>query len=125
MTIAYIALGGLAGTLARFWMQGLVQGRFGDGTFPIGTLVVNVTGSLLLGFLLRYATGTTVIPPDVRAGLTFGFLGAFTTMSTFAYETVALVNAGDFWRAGLYMSLSALGCPLGAFAGIAWANRLL
>jgi CrcB protein len=121
--LLYIALGGVAGTLARYGLQGWIQPR--GGTFPVGTLVVNLAGSLVLGFVARYATGTTVISPDVRAGLTIGLCGGFTTMSTFSYETVALLGDGDYWRAGLYMGGTIVGCLVAVALGAALANKLL
>ncbi len=121
--IIYLALGGLAGTYARYSLQGLVQPS--GGTFPVGTLVVNLLGALLLGFLMRYLLGTGLVGPEARAGLTIGFCGAFTTMSTFSYETAALLGDGQYWRAALYL-LSSVGGSLAAiFAGMGIANRLL
>src|SRR5438445_9909012 len=108
MTILYIALGGIAGTLSRYGLEGWIQTRTASG-FPLGTLVVNISGSFLLGFILRVATGAAVISPDVRAGLTIGFCGAFTTMSTFSYESVTLLHDRDYLRAGLYMTATILG----------------
>ena len=124
MTILYIALGGVAGTLSRYGLEGWMQGRSASG-FPLGTLTVNLAGSLLLGFILRLATGATVITPDVRAGLTIGFCGAFTTMSTFSYESVALLNAGDYLRAALYMGATIVGCIVAVMLGTALGNKLL
>lgn len=124
MTILYIALGGIAGTLSRYGLEGWIQSRSATG-FPLGTLIVNITGSLLLGFILRIATGTTLITPDVRTGLTIGFCGAFTTMSTFSYESVALLNDGDYLRAALYMSVTILGCVAAVMLGAALGNKLL
>ncbi len=124
MTILYVALGGIAGTLSRYGLEGWIQSRSATG-FPLGTLTVNIAGSLLLGFILRIATGTTLITPDVRAALTIGFCGAFTTMSTFSYESVALLNDGDYLRAALYMSVTILGCVAAVMLGAALGNKLL
>jgi fluoride exporter len=121
--IAYITLGGIIGTLARYLIQGVIQPR--GGSFPLGTLVINIAGSFLLGFIVRIATGSTIISPQLRGGLTIGFCGAFTTMSTFSYETIALLNDGEYWRAGLYAGGSVFGCLLATLAGLALANRLL
>ena len=124
MTILYIALGGIAGTLSRYGLEGWIQTRTASG-FPLGTLVVNISGSFLLGFILRIATGAAVISPDMRAGLTIGFCGAFTTMSTFSYESVTLLNDGDYLRAGLYMTATILGCVAAVMTGAAIGNKLL
>src|SRR5579872_5288353 len=101
--LIYIGLGGILGTFARYYMQGWVQVRLGAATFPIGTLAVNLVGSFVLGFVLRAATGSTLISPDVRAGLSVGFCGAFTTMSTFSYESMKLLSDGEYWFASLYI----------------------
>jgi fluoride exporter len=122
--LLYIATGGLVGTVARYLLQGWVQTRSGTG-FPLGTLAVNVAGSLALGFLIRYATGSTVVSPEVRAALTIGFCGAFTTMSTFSYESVALLGDGEYLRASLYMGGTIAGCVLAVVAGTVMAERLL
>ena len=124
MTILYIALGGVAGTLSRYGLEGWIQGRSASG-FPLGTLTVNLAGSLLLGVILRLATGATFITPDVRAGLTIGFCGAFTTMSTFSYESAALLNDGDYLRAALYMGATIAGCIVAVMLGTALGNKLL
>ena len=92
--IAYIALGGILGTLARYLVQGVLQTR--SGTFPTGTLAINLAGSFLLGFIMRFATGSTVISPELRGGLAIGFCGAFTTMSTFSYESIRLLGDGEY-----------------------------
>ena len=122
--IAYIALGGVAGTLARWYLDGYIQERTG-GVFPSGTLVINLAGSFLLGFIIRYATGSTAITPELRGGLTIGFCGAFTTMSTFSYETVRLLADGDYARAGLYAGGTMVGCLGAVVIGSAIAGRLL
>lgn len=121
--IVYLALGGLAGTFARFWLQGLTQPS--GGTFPVGTLAVNLVGALVLGFLMRYLLATGLVGPEARAGLTIGLCGAFTTMSTFSYETVALLTDGDYWRATLYLLGSVGGSLAAIFAGMGIANRML
>jgi CrcB protein len=123
--ILYIAFGGLVGTVARYLLQGWVQQRAGAALFPLGTLAVNLAGSLALGFVLRYATGSSLVSPELRAGAAIGFCGAFTTMSTFGYETTALLVAGDYRRAALYVAGSVLGCIVAVFAGAALANKLL
>jgi fluoride exporter len=121
--ITYITLGGILGTLARYFLQGVLQTR--GGTFPTGTLAINIAGSLLLGFIMRFATGATVISPELRGGLTIGFCGAFTTMSTFSYESVRLLGDGEYWYAGVYMGGTILGCLAAVVLGTALASKLL
>jgi fluoride exporter len=120
----YVAVGGAVGSVSRFLLGTFVQQR-GGGTFPLGTLVINVTGSLLLGFLLRYALATEAISPEVRALLTTGFCGGYTTFSTFSYETAAMIEDGQYNRAALYVVLSVAASLIGTFVGIAGARELL
>ena len=122
--LIWIAAGGLAGTFARFGFQGLVQ-RLAGTSFPWGTLVVNVSGSLLVGFLARYGTESATLSPDVRAGLLIGFCGAYTTFSTYSWETVTLLQNGAYSRAAAYAVGSVLLSLAATLAGIALAGRLL
>jgi CrcB protein len=123
--IAYITLGGILGTLARYFLQGWVQQRSGLATFPVGTLAINLIGSFIIGLAIRLATGSTLISPDLRAALTIGFCGAFTTMSTFSYESMKLLADGEYWYAGMYMGGTVIGCLAAVIAGTELANRLL
>jgi len=68
---------------------------------------------------MRFATGSTVISPELRGGLTIGFCGAFTTMSTFSYESIRLLGDGEYWYAGVYMGGTVLGCLAAVIAGAA------
>ena len=122
-TVLTIAAGGVAGTLARYFLQGWIQSR--AGAFPLGTLIINIVGSFVLGFVIRYGTGSTVLSPELRAALTIGFCGAFTTMSTFSYESTALLGDGEYWRAGIYMGGTIVGCLVAVIVGTVMAERLL
>jgi CrcB protein len=122
---AYITLGGILGTLSRYFMQGWVQQSSTLETFPIGTLFINLIGSFILGLVIRLATGSTLISPDLRAGLTIGFCGAFTTMSTFSYESMKLLADGEYWYASLYMGGTVLGCLAAVIFGTQLAGKLL
>jgi CrcB protein len=123
--VAYITLGGILGTLSRYFLQGWVQQRSGLAQFPVGTLAINLIGSFVVGLVIRLATGSTLLSPDLRAGLTIGFCGAFTTMSTFSYESMKLLGDGEYWYAGLYMGGTVIGCLAAVIAGTELANRLL
>ena len=101
----YIALGSALGGVGRYLVGGLVQRGLASG-LPTGTLVVNVTGSFLVGLFLRYALETPTLTPELRAFLTIGFCGGYTTFSTFSYETVALLEDGEWERAALYAGAS-------------------
>jgi CrcB protein len=123
MTVLAVAFGGALGAVARYWVTGWIQDASG-GFFPWGTFGVNVAGSLLLGFALVWLQGT-VASTEARALLTIGFLGSFTTFSTFSYETVAMLRDGEWWRAGGY-AMGSLALGLAAIvAGAALASSVL
>jgi CrcB protein len=122
--VFYVAIGSAIGGVSRYLLGGLVQ-RLADTTFPAGTLLINVTGSLLLGLIVRYAVETPTITPEIRAFLTIGFCGGYTTFSTFSYETVAMLEDGQWSRAGLYVSASVLLSLLGTLLGFALARELI
>ncbi|MEW5976692.1 MAG: fluoride efflux transporter CrcB [Acidobacteriota bacterium] len=105
--IFYLGVAGFIGTLARYFLQGAVQQLWGSG-FPYGTLVVNVVGCFLLGLLNGLFTGRYLIDPLWRNSLTIGFCGAFTTFSTFAYETHQLVSTREVLLASGNVVLSLL-----------------
>ena len=117
-----IAIGGAVGTLARYGLGGVAQ-RY-SAFFPYGTLTINVTGSLLLGFLVRYLLATPA-SPELRAALTIGFCGGFTTFSTFSYEAAALLESGSFGRAIMYMTASVALSLAATFVGFAIARSVL
>ena len=120
----YIAIGSAIGGLSRYWLGGLIQRAHG-GPFPLGTLVINVTGSLLIGFLLRYSLDSTAVSAEMRGFLTIGFCGGYTTFSTFSWETVALIEDGDWRRASVYILASLILSILGTVAGVALARQLI
>jgi fluoride exporter len=119
----YVAIGSALGGVSRYLLGGLVQ-RLLDTTFPAGTLFVNISGSFLLGVILRYAVDTS-LTPEVRAFLTIGFCGGYTTFSTFSYETVALLKDGEWTRAGFYVAASVLLSLVGTFLGFALARQMI
>lgn len=123
MRILLLIVFGTAGTLARYGLQGLVQQRTG-ATFPYGTLVVNLAGCLFLGGIAEYALTHLTIPPEWRIGITVGFFGAFTTFSTFSWETVRLIQDGDWARAITYVLVSVLGGLACIFFGMRVADRI-
>jgi fluoride exporter len=124
MLILYIAIGSAIGGVGRYAIGGALQQRFGLA-FPVGTLVVNVVGSLLLGFILRIALGGTQLSPETRIFLTTGFCGGFTTFSTFTYDTAVMFESGQYRRAALYVTLSIVLSLLATFAGFALAQSAL
>lgn len=94
-----VALGGALGAMSRYGLTTAV-GRIMGTAFPYGTLVVNCTGSFIIGFVMQVCLNTTHISPTFQTALTIGFLGAFTTFSTFSYETVVLFKDGN-WSHGV------------------------
>lgn len=120
----YIAVGSGLGGVSRYVVGTAIQQRFGLA-FPVGTLVINITGSLLLGFILRLALGGTQISPETRALLTTGFCGGYTTFSTFTYDTAVMFESGQYRRAAAYVTLSVVLSLLATFAGFAIAQSAL
>ncbi|MDJ0836000.1 MAG: fluoride efflux transporter CrcB [Acidobacteriota bacterium] len=106
-----VGLGGFFGAIGRYWISGWVQRRFGAG-FPLGTLTVNMLGCFLIGLLMHLVLTRDWISPNQRFLLIVGFLGSLTTFSTFGYETLHLLEKGE-WRQCV---LSVL---LNVFAGLA------
>jgi CrcB protein len=93
-TLIALAIAGALGALARYGVEGWVSDRTGGG-FPWGTLVVNVTGALLLGFIFTLVTERITMAAWVRSAVTIGFLGAYTTFSTLSFETFRLAEDGE------------------------------
>jgi CrcB protein len=122
--ILYIAIGSAIGGVARYLLASYLQSRFG-ASFPVGTLVVNVTGSFLLMVLLQYSLATPAVSAEIRALLTTGFCGGYTTFSTFSYETVRLIEDGDWRRAGWYVAASVILAVGAAFAGLVVTRNVL
>ncbi|MGE5307792.1 MAG: fluoride efflux transporter CrcB [Deltaproteobacteria bacterium] len=100
-----LTVGGTAGTIARYLLGGAVYGIAGT-SFPYGTLVVNLLGCLLVGFLAALTEDRFVLGPDLRVLLMIGFCGAFTTFSTFILETSNLIRDGETMRAFLNVIVS-------------------
>jgi CrcB protein len=119
-----IAAGAAAGGVSRFYLGAAIQQRLGT-SFPWGTLAINITGSLLLGFLLRYAMATPAISPEMRAMLTVGFCGGYTTFSSYSYETLVLLEEGQVARAAVYSLGSIVLALFATFAGFALARELI
>jgi fluoride exporter len=123
LKILLIALFGAVGTLARYGLQGIVQVRAG-GAFPYGTLLINLTGCLLLGFLGQLTLNRMLIPPVWRVALTVGFFGGYTTFSSFGWETAKMLEDGEWLRAATYVAASVFAGLLLSMTGIHLANKL-
>jgi CrcB protein len=122
-TFAAIAIFGTLGCWTRYGVNILVQTVYGGG-FPCATLIINVLGSGLMGFLFFVTLERLSVTPALRVGLLTGFLGGFTTFSTFEMELLLLAEQGEAARAVLYLALSvALGFAA-AFGGAYLARNL-
>lgn len=119
MTVVAVALGGALGAVSRYLLGSWVQSMSG-GSFPWGTWTVNVLGSLLLGFAMVWLT-ETLASAELRLFVAMGFLGSFTTFSTFSFETVELIREGLWMRAGVYSLGSLMVGVLAVVAGAAAA----
>ena len=118
-----VAVGGALGSGCRYLVTVATQNMAGV-TFPVGTLVVNVTGSLALGFLMRYSMQSAAISPEMRLLLTSGFCGGYTTFSTFSYESVRLIEDGAWRTASVYMLASVVLSLAAMFVGFRLAQLL-
>ena len=96
-----IALGGSLGAVARYLFSGLAHRLYTGGIFPVGTLLVNVSGCFVIGAIMSLIEDNAAFEPAVRSFFVIGFLGAFTTFSSFGYETVELLRDGQMLTAGL------------------------
>jgi CrcB protein len=124
VTIAlYIALFGALGCLARYFLSGWVHGLIGSA-LPYGTLVVNVIGAFLIGLVMEVGLRSTAVSPELRIGLTIGFLGGFTTFSSFSYETFRLLEGAQLPQALANVLLSVVACLAFTFLGIVAARHL-
>lgn len=122
MRLFLIAVFGAIGTLARYGLQGAVQVRVG-GTFPYGTLLINLTGCFLLGLIGQFTLNRMVISPDWRIAIAVGFFGGYTTFSSFGWETAKMLENGEWLRATTYVGASVVVGLLLSVAGIRLANR--
>ena len=118
-----ISLGGILGANTRYLVTIYVAERFGTA-FPYGTLLINVTGSLVIGFFLTLATERFTIDPLWRLFFATGFLGAYTTFSSYTFEAAQLARDGAYGLALAYLFGSVLAGMIGVFMGIAAAERL-
>jgi CrcB protein len=123
VNLLVIALGGAFGAVARYGLSGWVQNLTAT-TFPMGTLVVNVLGSFLLGASLPLFE-SLAWSPEARTMVTIGFLGAFTTYSTFSYEALVLLEGGEWGRAGTYIGGSLILGLASVLMGMAIASFIL
>lgn len=114
----WVGIGSAIGGVARFWISGFVASRYGE-SFPFGTLVVNVTGSFLIGLFaaLSEPEGRWFLNPTMRELLMIGFCGGYTTFSSFSLQTLTLLQNGEWLRAGANALASFALCMLAVWLG--------
>jgi len=120
---ALIFLGAGTGGLLRYWLGAAVQNWWGPA-FPMGTLIVNISGCLAMGFLAAAWTGPVLIREEYRLAVLVGVLGGYTTFSTFGRETLMLASGGEWFRAGVYVLASVALSLAAVWAGAAAANKI-
>ncbi len=119
----WIAVGAVVGASARYFLSGLIARNF-SATFPYSSLLINVTGSLVLGFFLVYSTDRVLLDPRWRLLVAVGFCGSYTTFSSYAFESFALMEQGQWLLVGLNVTASNVLCLAAVVAGAALARGL-
>ncbi|MHB8958080.1 MAG: fluoride efflux transporter CrcB [Candidatus Limnocylindrales bacterium] len=123
MTYLAISIGAVLGANFRYLLGGWISDRWGT-SFPVGTFVINVTGSFVIGIVLTLVTERLAAPSWVRPMIAIGFLGSYTTFSTFSYETLALARDGAWVMAGLNVLLSVAASLVGVYLGTSLARAI-
>lgn len=123
LQVIAIALGGAFGALSRYFVVGLVTDWLGKD-FPFGTLLVNVLGSFLIGILYVVVVLKMHVSPELKSILVVGFLGAFTTFSTFSLEAFNFISQGLLLSAVTYILSSVILCILAVWAGVSLAKLI-
>jgi fluoride exporter len=120
----WVAVGGALGTTGRFWLSGVVARMIGE-TFPWGTLIINVTGSLLIGFFatLTGPDGRVFVGSTARQFVMIGICGGYTTFSSFSLQTLNLMNDGEWLYAGTNILLSVALCLIAVWGGSMLASN--
>ena len=119
----WIALGAVVGASARYFLSLLVARNFASA-FPYATLIINITGSLILGFFLVFSTERALLDPRWRLLVAIGFCGSYTTFSSYAFESFALMEQGQWLLSGLNIVGSNVLCLAAVLAGAALARGL-
>jgi len=119
----WISIGAVFGANLRYWVADWAANRWG-GDFPYGTFLINMTGSFILGMVVALITDHYIIDPRLRILITVGLLGSFTTFSTYTYESIALIQQGQWWLGLVNLLGSSLLGGLSALLGI-WIGKLL
>ena len=123
MAYLWIALGAIVGASARYFLSGYVARTF-SSTFPYGTLIINVMGSLLLGFLLVWTEERVLVDPRWRLLVAIGFCGSYTTFSSYAFESFAFMEQGQWLAMAVNVVANNALCLASVIAGAAAARWL-
>jgi fluoride exporter len=125
LSYVWIAIGSALGGMARYGCSGLAARLIGE-TFPWGTIIVNVLGSLIIGFFatLTGPDGRIFADTLTRQFVMIGFCGGYTTFSSLSLQTLNLVQDGEWWQAGVYIALSVITCLAAVWAGYALAASI-
>ena len=123
MNYLWIAVGAIVGASARYFVSGFVARNL-SATFPYGTLLINLTGSFVLGFFLLYSTERVLLDPRWRLLVAVGFCGSYTTFSSYAFESFALMEQGQWLLMGMNILFSNALCLAAVLAGAALARGL-
>lgn len=121
-TVVAVGVGGGLGALARYYIAGMIQSA--ATAFPWGIFIVNISGGLLMGLIVEASALKLNLPPDLRAFLTVGILGGYTTFSTFSLDSALLLQKGAYLQAAAYMIGSVVLSVLALFAGL-WLVRAI
>ena len=116
--VLLVGIGGFIGSIARYLVGGWFAARFGSA-FPYGTFAINVTGSFIIGFFLAFAQERIWVSPYWRLFFAVGFVGGYTTFSTFEYESISLLQNGEILLGATYMLGSMVIGAIAAIGGIA------
>jgi CrcB protein len=119
----FVAIGGALGAVLRYFLGVVAAERFGD-RFPIGTLTINISACFLIGLVLEYLNHHTGTNPVWRYGFAIGFIGAYSTFSTFEWETLTEIHRGAFWIAIFYVAVSVIVGLVAVALGSATARSL-
>jgi len=119
----WIALGAVVGASARYFVSTLIARNL-SSAFPYGTLLINITGSLVLGFFLVFSTERALLDPRWRLLVAIGFCGSYSTFSSYAFESFALMEQGQWLLTGINIVASNALCLAGVLAGAALARGL-
>ena len=117
----FIAIGGMLGAILRYIIKGIHIYHY-NGVIPINTLLINISGSFILAFILTVAFKTFKFDADIKLGIATGFLGAYTTFSTLCKETINLITQGDYYSAISYIGFSAMFGFVAAYFGVVLAR---